>query len=147
MTKKVIVISSPGGHSIQAKLIYDSLSSKINKDIIISNGFYKSGEGRRYNFIDCNINTPIRVLILLFNVFLYFFNEKPSVVISTGAAPGAIFIFVAKLFRVKTIWVDSVANVDKVSLSGRIVKHFTDVFFVQWEGLKDDKLIFKGRVF
>ena len=39
-------------------------------------------------------------------------SERPDVVISTGAAPGFFAILFGKMFGARTIWVDSIANVD-----------------------------------
>jgi len=59
-------------------------------------------------------------------------HERPNVVISTGAAVGCIMCFLGKLLGAKVVWVDSIANVGWVSLSGRMVRHIADLFFVQW---------------
>ena len=62
-------------------------------------------------------------------------SERPDVVISTGAAVGCIMCFLGKLLGAKVIWVDSIANVERISLSGRMVRHIADLFLVQWSEL------------
>jgi UDP-N-acetylglucosamine:LPS N-acetylglucosamine transferase len=62
-------------------------------------------------------------------------REKPNVVISTGASAGCIMCFFGKLLGAKVIWMDSITNVDRISLSGRIVRHIADLFLVQWPEL------------
>ena len=74
-------------------------------------------------------------------------KEKPSVVISTGAAPGLLAIFFGKIFGARTIWVDSIANVEKISMSGRIASFLVNLNMTQWPHLaKSSKIIFKGNV-
>ena len=55
--------------------------------------------------------------------------------ISTGAAVGCIACFLCKLVSAKIVWIDSVTNVERISLSGRMVKHIADLFLVQWSEL------------
>jgi hypothetical protein len=56
-------------------------------------------------------------------------------VISTGAAAGCISCFLGKLIGAKVIWVDSITNIERLSVSGRMVKFIADLFFVQWPEL------------
>jgi hypothetical protein len=39
--------------------------------------------------------------------------------------------------RKKVVWIDSIANVERLSLSGRIVRPFADLFLVQWPELAE----------
>lgn len=75
-------------------------------------------------------------------------RERPKVVISTGAAAGCIVCFLAKLFRAKIVWIDSITNVDKISLSGRMVRYIADLFLVQWPELveKNKNVEYVGEV-
>lgn len=71
---------------------------------------------------------------------------KPDVVVSTGAAPGLIGLLAGKMLGAKTIWVDSIANVEELSLSGRLAMLFADRTYTQWEGLARPKVYFHGNV-
>ena len=65
--------------------------------------------------------------------------ERPDVVVTTGAAPGYIGMMLAKiLWRSKTIWIDSMANCDEMSRSGRLARRFSDVWLTQWPHLAED---------
>ncbi len=67
-------------------------------------------------------------------------TEKPDLVITTGAAPGLLAITMAKLLRQgRTMWIDSVANTEKLSLSGRMARPVADAWLVQWEHLSRPK--------
>ena len=58
------------------------------------------------------------------------FKERPDVVISTGAAAGCILCLLGKMRGAKVIWIDSITNVERISLSGRMVRHVADLFLV-----------------
>jgi hypothetical protein len=53
-------------------------------------------------------------------------------VLSTGAALGFLMCFWAKLLGAKVIWLDSIANTERLSMSGRMVRRFADLILSQW---------------
>jgi hypothetical protein len=57
------------------------------------------------------------------------------VIISTGAAPGFFALMFGKILMRKTIWIDSMANADEMSLAGKKIKPFADIWLTQWEEL------------
>jgi len=84
---------------------------------------------------------------VFFQAIKIFRKEKPNAVITTGAAPGLITLFAAKLFGIKTFWIDSVANVQCLSLSGRIASKFVTQTYTQWSDLATDKILYAGNIF
>ncbi len=87
----------------------------------------------------------VRSLIRCFKIAL---KERPDVVITTGSMPLALFCFACKLLRAKVIWIDSIANIEKFSMSGRFVRRFADLFLTQWPDLagKDKKARYVGAI-
>jgi hypothetical protein len=74
-------------------------------------------------------------------------QERPDVVISTGAAPGYFAIRVAGLLGARTIWVDSVANAETLSLSGQKVGPHVDLWLTQWAHLaRENGPHYRGNV-
>jgi UDP-N-acetylglucosamine:LPS N-acetylglucosamine transferase len=62
--------------------------------------------------------------------------ERPEVVVTTGAAPGLVALVLAKLVcRSRTVWIDTVANSEKMTLSGRLARPVADAWLVQWPHL------------
>jgi UDP-N-acetylglucosamine:LPS N-acetylglucosamine transferase len=64
---------------------------------------------------------------------------QPDVVVSTGAAPGYFALRFGKLFGARTIWLDSIANVSDLSLSGKMVKPYADLWLTQWPHLSTEQ--------
>ena len=62
-------------------------------------------------------------------------KERPDVVISTGAAPAFLLCITAKIFGAKIVWIDSIANVERLSMSGQMAKPFSSLFLTQWPEL------------
>lgn len=97
--------------------------------------------------VDCNKNEPFNTLLCLIQVVMVFFRASPKLVLSTGAAPGLLMILVARISGCKSIWIDSVANGERLSLSGRVAKKFATITLSQWEHVaKQEGVTYKGSV-
>jgi hypothetical protein len=62
-------------------------------------------------------------------------SERPDVVVSTGAAPGYFALRIGKWLGARTIWLDSIANVEQLSMAGRKVGRHADLWLTQWPHL------------
>ncbi len=97
---------------------------------------------------ECNRNYPLRIVKVLIKCIRITFHEKYDIVFSTGAAVGCIMCFLGKLRGARVIWLDSITNVEKMSLSGRLVRRIADLCLVQWPELveKYDGVEYMGSV-
>lgn len=59
-------------------------------------------------------------------------RHRPKCIVTTGALPGFLAVVVGRLFGASVIWVDSVANADELSKSGRWALRFASAHLVQW---------------
>lgn len=78
------------------------------------------------------------ILLILWqalSVLKVLLKVRPDIVLTTGAAPGFFALFFGKKLGMKTVWVDSIANVDEVSMSGRKAARYADLYITQWEHL------------
>lgn len=73
-------------------------------------------------------------------------RERPDAVVSTGAAPGYLAIRFGKLLGARTVWIDSLANVDELSLAGRMASAKADLCLTQWPHLAEGRVQYRGRV-
>jgi len=90
-------------------------------------GFFVVPEANRWQ--------KIRLLWLLLKISAILLRTRPDVVITTGAAPGFFALRLAALFGIRTAWIDSIANGDELSLSGRMAGPHADLWLTQWEHL------------
>jgi UDP-N-acetylglucosamine:LPS N-acetylglucosamine transferase len=65
-------------------------------------------------------------------------EERPDVVVSTGALPGFFGVLLGKRLGARTIWVDSLANVEELSMSGQRAGKHADLWLTQWPELARD---------
>ena len=134
---RICLAASAGGHLTQLLKLADSWQGHetvyITTTEIVRDKLSKLG--RVYVVGECNRKHPLQVILVLIRCINVIVRERPDVVISTGAAAGCMMCFLAKLLRAKVIWIDSITNVECISLSGRMVKHIADLFLVQWPDL------------
>lgn len=96
---------------------------------------------------DCNISQPLQMLRCASAAFKLLRATRPDVVISTGAAPGFFCIFWGRVLGARTLWIDSVANAERLSLSGRIARYVAHRCLTQWEHLADgNRVDYRGSV-
>ncbi len=73
-------------------------------------------------------------------------KELPDILISTGAGGALPAILAAKALGIKIIFIESLARVSSISLTGKFVYPFVDLFLVQWPQLAKEKAKFWGAV-
>lgn len=76
-------------------------------------------------------------------------EEKPDLIISSGAAVAVPFFYIGKLFGAKCIYIEVFDRIDHSTLSGRIIYPIADKFIVQWGEMKKiyPKAINLGSIF
>ncbi|MEC9209203.1 MAG: glycosyltransferase [Bacteroidota bacterium] len=145
--KKILAISSSGGHWTQMRRIAPSFSGNEVVYVSTLKGYAKEVSTYKYYQVkDASAWSKLNLIILFFQLVKILFKERPDVVISTGAAPGLFAIIISRFIGARTIWVDSIANYEQISLSGRLVKYFTHLHLTQWEHLTNQKTQFSGKV-
>ncbi|MFN4168075.1 MAG: glucuronosyltransferase [Pannonibacter phragmitetus] len=136
MTKTVLAISSSGGHWEQLMLLREAFAEH---NVVYANTLSglaeRNGISGAYLVGDCNRDTPLKNLKTAAQIFRIIWKHKPDVIISTGAAPGIIAIAIGRMFRARTIWIDSIANSEKLSMSGKIAGYVAHLQLTQWEHL------------
>jgi UDP-N-acetylglucosamine:LPS N-acetylglucosamine transferase len=145
--KKILAISSPGGHWTQMHRITSSFSDHEVIYISTLKGYAKEVPANKYYLVkDASAWSKLSLIILVFQLIKIIIKEMPDVVITTGAAPGLFAIIIARFLGAKTIWLDSIANYEEISFSGRLAKYFTHLHLTQWEHLTNQKTQFSGKV-
>jgi UDP-N-acetylglucosamine:LPS N-acetylglucosamine transferase len=148
---KLLAISSPGGHWIQLTRLCERLEDRYSIIYAMPNTLFNTAatlkERKVYSITDVSADDKWRLIPCTLQVLYILLKERPQAILSTGAAPGAVAVWLGKLLRIRTIWVDSIANVRQISRAGRLAQKQADVFLTQWEHLSDGQtVLFKGAV-
>jgi UDP-N-acetylglucosamine:LPS N-acetylglucosamine transferase len=131
---KMALVASAGGHLTQLmKLRPLWLGRSVFFVTTLDIGQSKlRDDGPVYVVGESNRQQPIQTLRVLFRCLRTLFHERPTVILSTGAAAGFIMCFFGKLLGAKIIWLDSIANARRLSMSGRMIRPFADLILSQW---------------
>ena len=146
---KVLAISSGGGHWVQLLRLRPAFA---NCDVVfatVGQGYHANiGTDAEFRLIpDANRWNKLGLLRALFAIFRLVWRERPDVVISTGASPGYFAIRIGNLFGARTIWVDSIANGEELSLSGQKAGPHAALWLTQWSHLaRPDGPHYRGSV-
>jgi UDP-N-acetylglucosamine:LPS N-acetylglucosamine transferase len=100
-------------------------------------------------FVECPKRNLLKFIKNFFQSLKIFLKEKPDLVVSTGADAAVATCLIAKLFGKKIVFIESFARVKELSLSGKIIYPFADLFLVQWKQLtnKYRKAVYGGSVY
>jgi beta-1,4-N-acetylglucosaminyltransferase len=132
---RVLLGCSPGGHLRQLHVLEPWWSAHERHWITFPTGdalTLLAGEQVTHAHHPTTRNIPnlLRNLVLVFGVIRRF---RPDVVVSTGAAIAVPMFVWARLFGVRTVFIEVYDRIDNPTLSARLVRPFTDLFLVQWE--------------
>lgn len=132
---RVLVVASGGGHWEQMMLLRPALDQF---DVTYATTDIGLGEREGLDVLvlrDTNRDKPLDALRCVWDGIRAVTTVRPQVVITTGALPGLIVLMVARARFVRTIWIDSVANSEKPSLSGKVARRFSTLWLTQWKHL------------
>lgn len=150
----LLAISSPGGHWIQLNRLSVGLEERYRVVYAMPAGLFTSTSlsereptRKVYSVMDVSADDKWRLIPCALQVLYILLKERPKAILSTGAAPGAVAIWLGSFLGIRTIWVDSIANVKQISRAGKLAQKRADVFLTQWEQLSDGQAIqYKGAV-
>ena len=146
---KVLAVSSGGGHWVQLLRLRPAFADCDVTFATVKEGYRSDvGTDARFRIIpDANRWNKLGLVKVLFGILRLIWQERPDVVISTGAAPGYFAIRIGGLMGARTVWVDSVANVEELSMSGRKAGPHADLWLTQWAHLaRNQSPMFRGSV-
>ena len=136
---KLCVGASAGGHANELQILLDAARGLwpaapcdyVTTMQITANAF--AVHGRPVHVIgECDRRKPLQAIAVVFRALRLALKLRPDVIVTTGSMPIALFCIWAKLLGTKVVWIDSVAQIEKMSVSGRLMRHFADLCLAQW---------------
>lgn len=134
--RRILAISSGGGHWVQLLRLRPAFSGDQVSFVTVRRDYQSDVPGERFFVInDATRWDKIGLVRMGIRLAWIMLRVRPHVVISTGAAPGYFAIRLGKLMGARTIWLDSIANVEEISMTGRMVGRHADLWLTQWPHL------------
>lgn len=155
--KKVLFISSTGGHFdelLQLKPLFKKYNSYIITEKDKSNESLKEIYGDKMYFLPYGTRAKIFTYIFKYfylclrTVYLYF-KIRPKVIITTGTHTAGPMCIIGKIFGSKIIYIETIANTNKKTATGKLIYPIADLFIVQWEEMLKlyPKAIYGGTIY
>ena len=148
MKKRILAVSSGGGHWVELIRLAPAFEGHETVFATVDDAYRnEAGSARLYTIRDVTRWNKLRWAQTFVQLAWILFREKPDIVVSTGALPGYFSLRLAKWFGAKTIWIDSIANVEELSLSGQMIGKHADLWLTQWTHLaKPNGPLYQGTV-
>ena len=146
--KRILGVSSGGGHWVELLRLMPAFE-RHDVALVTVDNTYRGGAGsaRFYTVTDVTRWNKLQWVRTISKLVWILACERPDVVVSTGALPGYFAVRLAKWFGARTIWIDSIANVDKLSMSGKKIGAYADMWLTQWPHLaKPEGPLYRGSV-
>ena len=135
---RILAIASGGGHWIQllrlrpafigADLNYASVDRSLAADV----------RGHRFfSFTDANRERKFALLKQILGIAWILLRVQPDVIVSTGASCGYVAIRIGRILGIRTLFIDSIANAEQLSLSGQLACRHANLTLTQWPHLAE----------
>lgn len=136
---KLIVGASAGGHANDLDTLLSRAGAlwPVQPEAYVTTAAVRKAEiearGLRVHLLsEADRRTPWRGLRAVWQARRVIREERPDVVITTGAMPMVFLSAWARLAGAKVVWVDCISQTEVLSVSGRIAKRFVDLTLTQW---------------
>jgi beta-1,4-N-acetylglucosaminyltransferase len=154
----ILYTSSTGGHLEQLKVLIRELefNNNVNKYALIEKSPFENSFDKDlseiFYLVQQDRKERLFLLKLIQNIsisIVTLIRIRPKYVISTGAGATLPLIILSKLFGSKVIYIESLAKINNLTITGRVAKLLANRFYVQWPELesKIPNSIYKGRLY
>ncbi|RMH81499.1 MAG: UDP-N-acetylglucosamine--LPS N-acetylglucosamine transferase [Actinomyces sp.] len=134
--RRVLAVASSGGHWVQLRRLRPAFrGQEVVYVTVRAEDAAEVDDGRCRLVPDATRWDRLRLVRLALTMAWILVRERPDVVVSTGAAPGYLALRLGRLLGARTVWVDSMANAEELSLSGRRIGPHADLWLTQWPHL------------
>lgn len=131
--RRLLAIASGGGQGEKLMLLRPAFDGcEVHYATTLAGLAEQSGASPAALVTDCNRNEKLAMLRSTFDILRLLVRLRPHVVVTTGALPGLIAIALARRMGARTIWVDSIANAEEMSMAGAKARPHADLWLSQW---------------
>lgn len=134
--KKVLAVASGGGHWTQMMQLKEIFAGCDVAFVGVKEMYRAEAQPHRFYAIpDVSRLHKWTIALALARLLFILLRERPAVIITTGSAPGMLALRLGKLLGARTVWIDSIANVEQMSFSGTQARKCADLWLTQWPHL------------
>lgn len=141
--KRVLFISSTGGHLkelLQLKKLFNKYDSYLITEKTDSTKKLKNEYKEKMGYMvfgtkDHMLTYPFKLLVNCFISLYYFIKIRPKYIVTTGTHTAGPICYLGKIFGSKVIYIETMANISKKTITGKLIYPIADLFIVQWKSM------------
>ena len=155
--KNVLFISSTGGHLkelLQLKKLFGKYDSYLITEKTDSTKKLKDEYKEKMGYMvfgtkDHMLTYPFKLLANCFISVYYFIKIRPKYIVTTGTHTAGPICYLGKIFGSKIIYIETMANINRKTQTGRLIYPIADLFIVQWKSMLKiyPKAVYGGFIF
>ena len=160
MSKKLLIVLGEGGHTKEVLALVDQLGKDLDYGyVLVADDEVSESKLRRSGPVYRVLRPRNKTHRLLGDVLKTLWSGLqslgivlrfwPDAVLTSGPSVAVPACVAARLLGRKVIFVETGSRVTALSMTGRIMYHVANLFFVQWPELLDDypTAVYAGRTF
>lgn len=130
---RLLALASGGGHWIQLLRLRPAFAEFDVAYVSMFDGYAGMVDGARFYTVPDASRFDVKSFAPVFaKAVRILARERPAAIVTTGSAPMLAFILLGRLSGRRTLWVDSIANSERLSSSGRLAKKLAHKVVSQW---------------
>lgn len=131
--RKLLAIASGGGHWIQLLRLRPAFDEYEMVFVSMLESYAEQVAPSRFHVVPDASRFDIKGFApVFFKALRIILKERPAAIVTTGSAPMLAFIVLGRLFGIRTLWIDSIANSERMSSSGRMARKLAHRCISQW---------------
>lgn len=144
MTKKILFISSTGGHfselmqlkDLLKKYDYRIITEKTKSTLSLKKKYNKKIGYLVYGTKNNMVTYPFKFIYNCFKSIYYYIKFHPDYIITTGAHTSVPMCYIGKILGSRIIYIETFANINTKTMTGKLIHPIADKFIVQWPTMK-----------
>lgn len=133
---RVLAIASGGGHWVQLLRLRPAWEGcEVAYATVHPDSAAQVPGARFFSFRDASRKNKASFAVVAVQLFRAVASVRPDVVVTTGSAPALLAILFGRLFGARTLWIDSIANSERMSSSGLRARKIAHQCVTQWPEL------------
>jgi UDP-N-acetylglucosamine:LPS N-acetylglucosamine transferase len=135
---RICLIASAGGHLSELEALASALGLHEVFLVTTSSPYSTSVlPGIRRSYVRRIVRNPANFVLNFVHSVSILVRERPDVIVSTGAGDALPLMWVAIALGIPVVYMETMARVFKMSLTGRMVRRWVSLMLVQWRSLKE----------
>lgn len=131
--RKLLALASGGGHWVQLQRLRPAFDEFETAYVSMFPSYADQVAGSRYYLVPDASRFDLKSFLPVFaRAVSILMKERPNAIVTTGSAPMLAFVLLGRLIGAKTLWIDSIANSERMSTSGRMAKKLAHRVVSQW---------------